>query len=114
MCFIKTVLILVVLGIVAFILIGFVSESHAQDESQLQEIRISDPDPVPIEYEYLRLKVDWEDKDEVTRHAQYACITLSDREKIECYKEQKYFDKKQTSEKALINFVDFLQEHKVH
>lgn len=66
-----------------------------------------------IEYIYLRLKVDWEDKDDVTRRAQHACTTLSDREKIECYREQRYFDKKQTSKAALDTFVEFKREHKV-
>lgn len=125
---IKTILLLVVIGIAAFILFGFVNESRALDQSQPQETPVLElvepqefsgdpglrPEPVSIEYLYLRLKVDWEDKNDITSFASLACYDFSGEKKIECYGEHKYFDKKQISEKALDVFVEFRQEHDVY
>lgn len=99
---------------VVLLALSWLNDAKALDQSPPQEA------PIPVITElsnvediYLRLYVDWDDKDDITSEARRTCNGLSGQKKIDCFKVSKYFDKKQISEKALSDFVEFMQEHNV-
>ncbi len=100
---------------IVLLVLSWFNDAKALDQSQPQEA------PVPIIAEsidvediYLRLYVDWDDKDDITKEARMACYEFSGEAKVDCYKKTKYFHKQQISEKALSVFVEFKQKYKVY
>lgn len=92
--------------IIGLLLIGFgVNKAAAQDQNAPSETSLVEP--IDVEDIYLRLKVDWSDKDDITHEASMACFNFTGETKVKCYKEQKYFEKRQISGFALTLFTNF-------
>jgi len=121
---------LVVFGFVCFIalvLLGLLKGANATDVSQpiepVVEESIESPYYRPgiypqlrhfeLEEQYLKLKVDWDDKRNITTNADVGCYDFTGDKKVKCYIGNSYFDKKQISEKALDDFVEFTRKYKV-
>lgn len=105
------------LVLMAVVLIGlsWLGDAKAQESGlEPEPVLASIQEPIDLEDVYLRLRVDWLDKDDITGAASLTCYDFFSEKKVMCYKENKYFDKRQISEKALTKFVNFKREHDLY